>query len=334
MMLGLLALTIAFPFASVVNGQKRTREEAIKEAGRIVTEAERKVGNARKKNDRMATIEAERAAMESFVKAIELWREAGHDARLKSGIEELTRLYSVHGEYDKAVERLTSEANYWLQRGDVKQQVYTLFSLGIRQWQMKRDTASTETFQQVIEMSHAAGFFSLERNALEQLAIVYARLGRVKDAEAAKAKAQELSAIQEPETAAVPVKLPPETIPAQWIDLPLAPLAAEYRDVDGSNQAVLVNRSTKGVEFVNFGCVLPDENNKIRVLYGLAGMGLNHGGVRPGSYYRSFIMLNGPLNRWTDEKMSCEGAAKMAVIEVLFDDNTAWKAEGSDSVIR
>lgn len=334
MMLGLLALTIAFPFASVVNGQKRTREEAIKEAGRIVTEAERKVGDARKRNDRVAIIEAERAAIESFIKAIELWRDAGHDARLKSGIEELTRLYSVHGEYDKTVERLKSEANYWLQRGDVKQQIYTLFSLGIRQWQMKRDSASTETFQQVIEMSRAAGFFSLECNALEQLAIVYTRLGRVKDAEAAKVKAKELWAIQEPSTAAMPVKLPPETIPAQWIDLPLAPLAAEYRDVDGSNQAVLVNRSTKGVEFVNFGCVLQDENNKTRVLCGLAGMGLNHGGVRPGSYYRSFIMLNGPLNHWTDEKMSCEGAAKMAVIEVLFDDNTAWKAEGSDSVIR
>lgn len=101
LILVLLSFAIAFPFSSVVNGQKRSREEAIKEAGRIVTEAERTVGDARQKNDRTATIEAERAAMESFVKAIELWREAGHDARLKSGIEELTRLYSVHGEYDK-----------------------------------------------------------------------------------------------------------------------------------------------------------------------------------------------------------------------------------------
>ncbi|HKV32766.1 MAG TPA: hypothetical protein VJP89_00445 [Pyrinomonadaceae bacterium] len=110
LVLVLLSFAIAAPFSSVVNGQKRSREEAIKEAGRIVTEAERKVGDARQKNDRTATIEAERAAMETFVKAIELWREAGNDARLKSGIEELTRLYSVHGEYDKAVERLTSEA--------------------------------------------------------------------------------------------------------------------------------------------------------------------------------------------------------------------------------
>nr|ALS90221.1 tetratricopeptide repeat protein [uncultured bacterium] len=330
----LLALTITLPFASAVNGQKLSREEMVKEAGRIVTEAERKVGEAQKKGSRMAVIEAERAAMESFVKAIELWREGGNDARLRSGIEELTRLYSIHDEYDKTVERLRSEANYWLQRGDVKQQIYTLFTLGIRQWQMKRDTASIETFQQVIEMSRGAGFYSLERNSLEQLAIVYTRLGRVKDAEAAKAKAQELWAMNEPATASAPVKLPPETIPAQWIDLPLAPLAAEYRDVDGSNKAVLVNRSTKGIEFVMVGCVLPDESNKTRVLYGLGGMGLNHGGVRPGSYYRTFIMLNGPLNRWTDEKMSCEGAAKMAVIEVQFDDNTGWKAEGSDTVIR
>lgn len=332
-MVGLLALTMTFPFASVVSGQKRSREEMVKEAGRIVTEAERKIGEARNNGDRIAIIEAERAAMESFVKAIELWREAGNDPRLISGVEELTRLYSVHGDYEKAVDRLKSEANYWLQRGDVKQQVYTLFSLGIRQWQMKRDPASIETFQQVIEMSRGAGFYSLERNSLEQLAIVYTRLGRVKDAEAAKASASELLAKEEPGPASMPGKPKPATIPAQWIDLPSAPLAAEYRDVEGLNQAVLVNRSTKGIEFVGFGCVLLDENNKTRVTGGLASVGLNHGGVRPGLYYRPFLLLNGPLNRWTDEKMSCEGAAKMAVIQVAFDDNTGWKAEGRDSVV-
>lgn len=325
---------LAVPFASVVNGQKPSREEMVKEAGRIVTEAERRVGEAQKKGNRMGVIDAERAAMESFVEAIELWRQAGNDARLRSGIEELTRLYSVHGEYDKAVERLTSEAKYWLQRGDVKQQVYTLFTLGIRQWQMKRDTASTETFQQVIEMSHGAGFYSLERNSLEQLANVYTRLGRVKDAEAARAKARDLWDKREIDPPSVPVKVTTPTIPAQWIDLPAAPLAAEYRDVEGVNQAVLANRSTKGIEYVAFGCVLLDQNNKTRVLSDLFGMGVNHGGVRPGSYYQPFIMLNGPLNHWTDEKMNCEGAAKMAVVEVMFDDRTGWKANGSDAVIR
>ena len=95
------------------------------------------------------------------------------------------------------------------------------------------------------------------------------------------------------------------------MDLPGAPAAAEYRVIAGINQAVLVNRSTKGIELVMFGCVALEDNKKVRVLYGLIGEGLNHGGVRPGRYYNFFVALNGPLNRWTDEKMGCEGAAKM-----------------------
>ena len=131
-----------------------------------------------------------------------------------------------------------------------------------------------------------------------------------------------------------PRKLPEETIPAQWVDLPGAPLVAEYRDIDGANRAVLTVKSTKGIELMMFGCVLLEENNKIRVLYGLGGSSLNHGGFRPGAYLRSFIMLNGPLSRWSDEKMGCEGATKMAVIEATFDDRTTWKADGSDAVVR
>ena len=79
-----------------------------------------------------------------------------------------------------------------------------------------------------------------------------------------------------------------------------------------------------------FGCVALEDNKKARVLYGLIGLGLNHGGVRPGSYYAPFRALNGPLNRWTDEKMGCEGAAKMTLIEARFDDGSKWKADGID----
>ena len=65
-------------------------------------------------------------------------------------------------------------------------------------------------------------------------------------------------------------------------------------------------------------------------MYALMGEGVNHGGVIPGSYYQPFVALNGPLNRWSDEKTGCEGAAKIAVIEAQFDDRTIWKADGSD----
>jgi chlorobactene glucosyltransferase len=333
MILGLLSVTIAF--GSVVNAQKRSREEASKEAGTIVTAAERKVAQAHQTGNRALIVEAERATAEAFVNAIELWREAGDDSRLIFAVEELTRLYTVHGEQAKVVERLKSEANYWAGRGDVKSQLRMLLLLGIRQWQLRQDPSAMETLQQAIELSHNAGLILSERDAWEQLALVYTRMGRTEEAEAAKAKVNELSAIPEPPAPpSTPRKLPAETIPAQWVDLPGAPLVAEYRDIDGANRAVLTVKSTKGIELMMFGCVLLEENNKIRVLYGLGGSSLNHGGFRPGAYLRSFIMLNGPLSRWSDEKMGCEGAAKMAVIEATFDDRTTWKADGSDAVVR
>jgi hypothetical protein len=333
-----LYFAIAFPFNSVTDAQKPSREEALKEAGRIVTVAERKVGEAHKKvqagGDRKLIVEAERAVIESLVKAIEVWRGAGDDRRLIAGVEELTRLYSVHGNYEQLVDRLTFEANYWLERGNSARQIDTLYSLGIRQWQMRREAAATETLERVIEMSRSNGLYSLERNALEQLANLYDKAGRAKDAEASRSRAKELWAIREPISRNFAFPFQPPTIPAQWIDLPSAPLAAEYRDVNGVNQAVLVNRSSKGIELVSFGCVMIDESNKTRVLHGLIGMGRNHGGVGPGYYYEPFVALNGPLNRWTDEKMSCEGAAKMAVIEAHFAGGGVWKADGTDSVVR
>lgn len=332
LILAVLSLTT---FTSVINGQKASREEALREAGRTVTEAERKVGEAYKTNDRKLVVEAERATADALVKAIEVWRETGNESRLLAGVEELTRIYSVHGDYEKAVDRLKSEADYWMGRGDLKQQLRMLLLLGVRQWQMKKDEASIETLQQVIEMSRGSGIYSSERNALEELALVYTRLGRTKDAEAAKSKAKQLWEIREPAAPRTATsKAQPITIPAQWVDLPSAPMAAEYRDVEGVNQAVLVNRSTKVIGYMGFGCVLLEENNKTRVLYGLSGVGFSHGGVRPGFYYQPFATLNGPLSRWTDEKMSCEGVARMAVVEVLFDDRTSWNADGSDAVIR
>jgi hypothetical protein len=38
------------------------------------------------------------------------------------------------------------------------------------------------------------------------------------------------------------------------------------------------------------------------------------------------------LNRWTDEKTRCEGAAKMTLIEAVFDDRSIWKADGIEWV--
>lgn len=315
-----------------VHTQQRSREEILREAGRLVTDAERRKGEAYKKvqagGDRKLLFEADKQIAESLEKAIELWREVRHDNRLRAGIEELTRIYSVLGEYDRVVDRLTREAEYWRERGNVAVQADTLYTLGIRQSQMNREAASMETLEQVLAMSRSAGLRSLEPNVLTQLASIYEKAGRLKEAESYKQTARELWAIQNTAPIKPPERIPPATIPAQWVDLPSAPAAAEYRVIEGVSEAVLVNRSSKGIEWVFFGCVALEDSKKVRVLYSLNGMGSNHGGVRPGSYYRPFTLLNGPLNQWTDEKIGCEGAAKLTLIEATYDDRTTWKADG------
>jgi tetratricopeptide (TPR) repeat protein len=330
--LGLLSLALVAQSATVVNGQQRSREELLKEAARLATEAERRQGDAFKKvqagADRKLIRESEKLAAEDFEKAVELWREAGHDDRLRAGIEELTRLYSIIGEYERVVDRLTREAEYWRKRGNMAVQADMLFTLGVRQSQMKREAAAIETLEQVVAMSRSARLRSMEANVLSFLSIVYERVGRMEEAESCNESAKKLWASAEPGPAVPSKRIPPATIPAQWVDLPGAPAAAEYRVIQGVNEAVLVNRSSKGIETVMFGCVALDGDTKVRVLHGLIGQGRNHGGVGPGLYYEPFLLLNGPLNRWTDEKMGCEGAAKMTLIEATFHDRSTWKADG------
>lgn len=334
----IFALVVITLLVATVHGQQqRSRQDLLKEAGRLATGSERARGEAWKKidagADRKVVREAEKAAAENFEKAIELWREAGHDERLIAGVDELTRLYSVAGEYEKTVDRLTREAEYWRKRGNVAVQTEMLYTLGIRQSQMKRDAAAIETFERVVEMSRAARLRSLEPNVLTQLAFSYERVGRGKDAETARATAKKLwgALYSEPSSpAALPKRIPPATIPAQWVDLPDAPAAAEYRVIEGISQAVLVNRSAKVISGVMFGCVALEDNKKARVLYGLMGLAQSHGGIGTGQYYEVFVTLNGPMNRWTDEKMGCEGAAKMTLIQATFDDRSKWTADGAD----
>ena len=184
-----LITTVFCSAPGLVNAQQPSREELLKEAGRIATQAERTVGDTYRAiqagGDRRLIAEAERTKAAAFEKAIELWRTAGDEIRLVMAVEELTRLYSVRGDYDRVLNRLG----------------------------------------------------------------------------------------------------------------------------------------------VSFGCVALEDNKKTRVLYAVGGEAVTHGGVGPGSYWSPFGRLNGPLNQWTDEKMGCEGAAKMTLIGASFGDDTKWNAE-------
>jgi hypothetical protein len=325
------------PFDSVGIAQELSREEALNEAGRLGTEAERLRGEAYKAvqagGDRRLLAEAERAAAEKFRQAIELWRAAGDYKRLVAGAEELSRIYFVVGDYEGAIGCLQREAEFWSERQDLTRQTHALWLMGIRQMQMRKDKAASETFERVVEMSRAAGLFSVERNALGSLASLYDKLGRVEESEELRRRAKELWSRPDVSPPEVRAPLMPAVIPTQWADLDSAPLAAEYREVDGVRQAVLINRSSKGIEMVSFGCAAK-EGGKTRVLNGLIGIGRNHGGVRPGFHYAPFAALNGPQNPWTDEKMSCEGAAKIIVTEAIFADGTKWKADGIEWLTR
>jgi hypothetical protein len=71
--------------APISIAQELSREDAIKEAGRLGTESEQIRAEAYKQieagADRRLLLEAERAAAERFRKAIELWRSTGDDQR-------------------------------------------------------------------------------------------------------------------------------------------------------------------------------------------------------------------------------------------------------------
>jgi tetratricopeptide (TPR) repeat protein len=326
-----------FSFLSPIGKtQQQSSEDAIREAGKLGTEAERIRGEAYKQvqagGDRKLLQEAERAAAKKFRGAIELWRSAGDYDRLYKGAEELSRIYSVLNEYDQAVSCLRQEFEFWGARGDIARQVRTIILIGIRQQQMRRNEEAAKTLEEAVAMSRTANLITDEYNALSILASALDRLGRSDEAEAMRVRANGLTAqmysgsLEEKKETK-----PPEAvkIPAQWIDLPSAPLVAEYRDVEGVTQAVLVNRSTKGIEMVNFGCI-EEKDGKVHVVGELIGMTRNHGGVGPGYFYEPFAILNGPLNRWTNEKIGCGEKAKMTVIKAIYNDRTVWEAEGKD----
>ena len=75
--------------------------------------------------------------------------------------------------------------------------------------------------------------------------------GRDNEAAILRARAKEISDQMYNDRPPEEKKRPVEVkIPAQWIDLPSAPLVADYREVEGVTQAVMVNRSTMGIEMV------------------------------------------------------------------------------------
>jgi len=325
--------TVALSLAgSNALAQELSREQSLKEAGRLGTEAEQIQAAAMKQTqatgDRKFWIDATRAAAEKFLQALELWRAAGDLNRLFTGTEEVSRLYFILNDYDAMVNCLKRESDYWLARGDVSRQIHLIALIGTRQMQMRRADEAIKTLERAIEMSHAADLTSVEIQALEMLTILFEKQGRLEDVESIKARTRELythlynSPSDDPKQ-----DFPVATIPAQWLDLPAAPLVADYRSVENGRQAILINRSTKGIEYVAFGCIR-SQNNKAVVIRELAGVSQNHGGVGPGFYYEPFGLLSGPANRWTDEKMGCEDKARIAVIKVVYDDRTEWSAEG------
>lgn len=333
--LGLAALScmLAAPlYNSVGAAQELSREEATKEAGRLGTEAVRLRGEAYKKvqagGDRRLIMEAERAAAEKFRQAIELWRAAGDYNRLVAGAEELSRIYFVVNDYERAVGCLKREAEFWEERGDRVRQARTVWLMALRQMQMRRDAAAAETFEKAVELSGAANLFAVERDSLENLARLYDKLGRGAEAESFRARSKQLMWQVDFVPAEVVRRPAPAVIPVQWVDLPSSPLSVEYHDVDGVRKAVLVNRSSKEINMVIFGCV-EEHEGKARVTNELTGEARSHGGVGPGSYFHSFAVLNGPLNPWTDAKMGCEGAARLSLTKAVYTDGTSWVAEGA-----
>jgi tetratricopeptide (TPR) repeat protein len=312
--------------------QQRTAEEAVREAGRLCTEAERLQGEAMAKVDAGGDLklldDANRASIERFRRAVDLWHQAGAREREAKGLEELARLYLCLREPGRAIETLERMVGLWPAASDPLRRVGALQTLALRLEQAKRHDEALARINEAVELSRAAGQARAESARLYQGARLYEVMGRAGEAAAYQARSEALERAADAARAEAQEAPEPVQAPAAWYDLPSAPLAAEYRTEDGVVRAVLVNRSTKGVEGVMFGCAA-DVDGKVHVARKLGGMGRNHGGVRPGDYFDPFERLNGPLNEWTDEKMGCEAGGRMVVVEVTYDDGSTWSAEGA-----
>ncbi len=248
-----------------------------------------------------------------------------------SAAKELSEIYDHLGDYERAVACLRDEEEFWRERRDLPRQAEASLLAGERQAHVGRIAPAIETFERLVELSHSAKLFSVESDALHDLSDLYQKTGRVKEAESLRARAEKLGEMVDLSPEEEPVG--PEIIPAQWLDLPSAPLVAEYRDIEGTRRAVLVNRSKKGIVEVEIGCV-QEQDGVARIVGGLVGMTISEGGAPPGYYYEPFQVLNGPANQWVDEKMVCEGKARMSVIRAVFEGNGSWAVDGTNWVSR
>ena len=100
-----------------------------------------------------------------------------------------------------------------------------------------------------------------------------------------------------------------------WLTVPSSPLDARFspskRDIE------LLNRSSGKVIRYRLGCVM-QETNKARVVQRMPFIDVDLEGGK--------VLINS-ANRYDDDLVRCgKKKSRLAVVEVLFEDNSVWKA--------
>lgn len=317
--------TQSMPGAPVVG--RRTTASLLQEAARLAHEAEQIQDVAEERvdagADRKILDAAQTRATFLFAKAIDLWREARDFDRVLAGVEELTRLYSALGEYDSIVDRVQREEQFWVAEGDLRRQAETVLLLAYRQGQTDRRKEAIQSAARALELARSARAEETEVHALDVLRLEHTLLGNRDAAEGYERASSELrKKVFDHQSPSTPRPL---TIPAQWLDLPGAPLKTETRMVSGVMQPVLVNRSIEGVAQVGVGCVVERDGKVAAVKTGTEWNRY----IEPFGEISIFEFLDEPVSPWSDEKPRCEGAGRLAVTLVVFSNRTEWRADGT-----
>jgi hypothetical protein len=132
---------------------------------------------------------------------------------------------------------------------------------------------------------------------------------------------------QTPDAASLPAaQIPaPPGYPADWLDLPTAPMLLELKPVGGVLHLVLTNRSQRDIVGADVGCVRPRAAGGYEVLSEFAGVTISDSAIRPEHHVDMSHQFDRPRDQSAAKPVLCP-RSRAAVTRVSFADGSEWQA--------
>lgn len=133
---------------------------------------------------------------------------------------------------------------------------------------------------------------------------------------------------QTPDAASLPSpQIPaPPVYPADWLDLPTAPMLLELKPVGAVLHLVLTNRSQRDIVGAEVGCVRPRAAGGYEVLSEFGGVTISDSAVRPEHHVDMSREFDRPRDQSAAKPLLCP-RSRAAVTRVSFADGSEWKAD-------